>query len=374
MRVTVVGAGPAGASAAAALATLGLETTLTDPCAAAGGQGTGDGGWRVGEGLPGAAGVHLRSLGVWDTFRAGGHLPCGGFLSRWGGTEPAFRSTLLDPHGPSWQIDRRRFDAMLRDAAGAAGARGPLPWRLAALERRRPGGQGRGWRLTFVDGTRTRVLESDFLIDATGRRGRLARLLGARRRVDSSLVAVVGMLRDPDPANATTLIEAAGCGWWYASRVPGDRLVVALFTDGRAGARDGLTGAGGWLRALRGTDLIGDRAGGGAAEPEGPFRVTAAGSSRLDRCGARDWLAVGDAACAHDPLSSRGLYDALETGLTAARRVADAAGGDETAVPAYADGVASAYQAYLRDLAWFYDQEERFRAAPFWRRRRAADG
>lgn len=46
-------------------------------------------------------------------------------------------------------------------------------------------------------------------------------------------------------------------------------------------------------------------------------RVRPAESSRLDRAAGEDWLAVGDAASAWDPLSSQGVYRALVTGLEA---------------------------------------------------------
>ena len=75
------------------------------------------------------------------------------------------------------------------------------------------------------------------------------------------------------------------------------------------------------------------------------------------------WLAVGDAACAHDPLSSRGLHDALTGGIAAAEAIA------HNTISAYAEQVAADYRAYLTDLDWYYRQETRFPDSPFWRAR-----
>jgi hypothetical protein len=42
---------------------------------------------------------------------------------------------------------------------------------------------------------------------------------------------VAGLVSDPDPENATTIVETTEHGWWYASRIPGGTAVAALFTD-----------------------------------------------------------------------------------------------------------------------------------------------
>jgi flavin-dependent dehydrogenase len=301
---------------------------------------------------------------VWEVFRDDGHLPCSGFVSCWGHPEPAFRSTVFDAHGPSWQIERRRFNRMLLTAAVAAGATGPLPWRLTAVQHHR---QRRVLSLTQDD--RVRRLTTDFVIDATGRRSSVARLLGVRRRVDSSLVCIAGLLDDPDSEDAAAVVESVEHGWWYGSRVPGGRLVSAVFTDAETADSLRLTTLDGWLQLLSRTTLMKARAGWPRIRLAGSLRAAAAGSSSLTRYGGRDWVAVGDAACAHDPLSSRGLYDALDTGIAAANATALALEGDVDATDRYAARVGDAYDSYLRELAWFYAAEGRFPASPFWCRR-----
>ena len=330
-RVAVLGCGPAGAAAAITLAARGISVVAIDPRPA--------GEWEPGEGLPAAANAALRKLGLWPSFQAGGHLPVSGFVSCWGSAEPAFRPALLDPRGPSWQLDRARFNQMLRDAAGS-----PLPYRVTEVRR-----DGPRWTLSFPDKPPISV---NFIVDATGRNGRVRR---SPRRVDSRLVAISALLADPSPDDATSIVEAVPEGWWYASRIPGDRLVVALFTDAAiAGRLD-------WSDLIGKTGFVGQRAGWPRVEK---LRTVRAGSSTLEQLAGPGWLAVGDAACAHDPLSSRGLHDALTSGTAAAEAIA------ENTVPGYAEQVAADYRAYLTDLDWYYRQETRFPDSPFWRARR----
>jgi flavin-dependent dehydrogenase len=337
VHVTVLGAGPAGAAAAVHLARAGLSTLLVDP---------GDQRRPQGESMPGPAANLLRGLGLWDRFRADPHLPVSGFLSRWDGA-PVFRSAVLDPYGGAWQLDRRRFDRMLRDAAVAAGASCASGWSLAGVHRR-----GRRWTLRLAAGAGVREVESDAVVDATGRRSAFARRLGVRRVTDTRQVCVATVLADGEPQDATVLVEIADQGWWYATRVPGGRLVVALFTDPRTCAAEGLTGVPQWRAALARTELVRARAAG--AELPASLQVRPAGSARLEVAAGDGWVAAGDAACSHDPLSSRGLHHALESGAAAARSVVGMGRGDPGPAQRYVDELAGEYAGYLRRLSAFH--------------------
>jgi flavin-dependent dehydrogenase len=323
-RVAVLGCGPAGAAAAITLAAHGITPVVIDPRPAAA--------WEPGEGLPAAADALLRKLGVWPAFQ--GHLRCSGFLSCWGSDSPAFRPALLDPRGAAWQLDRPAFNRLLREAAGPVRTQRVTDRR--ALDR----------------------LQVDFLIDATGRSSAVARLFGVTRRVDSRLVGMVALAPDPTPADGTSIVEAVPEGWWYVSRVPGGKVVVSLFTDAAIARR--ISPA----ELLKATAHAGPRAG----FPSPTFKIVSAGSSTLATIAGPGWLAVGDAACAHDPLSSRGLHDALAGGIAAAEAVAL---GEPSAIDAYASRVAAEYRTYLDDLAWFYRQEKRFPGSAFWSSRSA---
>jgi 2-polyprenyl-6-methoxyphenol hydroxylase-like FAD-dependent oxidoreductase len=155
-------------------------------------------------------------------------------------------------------------------------------------------------------------------------------------------------------------VEAVSYGWWYVSRVPGDRLAVVLFTDAAIAVRDRLTAAEPWCRRLGETVQAGRRAGWPRLRMLGSPRTAVAGSSVLDRFAGPGWIAVGDAACAHDPLSARGLHDALTGGIAAGEAIAAGS------VDRYAAEVAAGYRQYLSELDWYYRQENRFPGTPFW--------
>jgi flavin-dependent dehydrogenase len=199
--VLVVGAGPAGATAALNLAPLHrvllVERHPAFPV-------------RIGESLPPAARSLLSAMGLWDTFVAEGHEPCHATRAVWGSREPVETDHLRDPEGPGWHLDRARFDAWLRQEAVARGAALLCPARLRSLAR-----DGDGWRVTLdtVDGAvgwRVRAL-----VDASGRSSAVGRRLGARRVADDRLVCGWIYGRDGgDSDGGVTHVVAEPDGWW----------------------------------------------------------------------------------------------------------------------------------------------------------------
>ena len=175
MRVAVVGSGPAGCAAAIALCRAGRDVVLV-----------GDGLDGVGEQIHPAARPLLPRLGL---KRLPGHLDCVGVRAAW-------RSARLQAIRTSSRIRSARAGcsiarALARRCASAAVAAGALlrvPARLTGLARESTAPPG--WRLRLSDGEEA----CDWLVDATGRRGAVARLLGVKRRRFDRQVAVVGWL------------------------------------------------------------------------------------------------------------------------------------------------------------------------------------
>src|SRR6202051_2215424 len=150
-------AGPAGAVAAAGLARAGRRVLLADRPNA---------GCKIGEALPGAAARLLRALDLPAPAPQGPPAPIAGTLSAWGAPDFVGTDSLRDPYGAPWRLDRRRFDADLREAARVAGAT-VRPARLREVAR-----DGDGLRLQFDDGGMERAR---WVGDASGRSGRLPR-------------------------------------------------------------------------------------------------------------------------------------------------------------------------------------------------------
>ena len=352
--VAVLGGGAAGCAAAIALARAGASVAVLHRPGRR---------LQLGEALPPAARPLLDELGLRRRVAAGGHLPCHGNRSLWGGAEPDTHDFLRDPYGAGWHLDRDRFEAALADTAKADGAAWHRGAPAAGWERR-----GSGWEIE-VPGAGS--LRAGVIVDATGRASTFARSQGVERVADDRLVGVVGWLAATGAAvdeDSRNLVEAVPDGWWYAALHPSGRLVVAFMSDGDVVAGGRLHGAGPWWSATGATRLVSGRLARHGYRLAGPPRAVVAASSRLRTASGPGWLAVGDAAAAYDPLSSQGITCALATGLWAAGAIAE---GGEAAPRRYADRVADLYWGYRALLGAYYGLERRWAASPFWRRRGA---
>ena len=340
--VVIAGAGPAGCACAIELARHGCDVLLlsnpADPV-------------RAGEALPPVGNRLLRELGVWEQFRTGPHLPSFGNISAWGSDELRATDFIHHPDGHGWHLDRSAFDSMLRHDSSGRGVhcvRGALQSLCRSHET---------WSLTAggVD------YEARWVVDCTGRSAAVAHMLGVRRRIHDQLTAFAASFKTgAEDQESVTLIESVESGWWYTSRVPGERRIAVYLTDRRTEARS----AAGYRRLLHQTIHVRERMRG--FDLETAPRAMAANSSRLERFAGDGWLAAGDAAGAHDPLSSMGICAALLSGQRAAQAVVRALQCDLAGVTAYAEMMRSTYKAYLDAQQQTYSGEHRWRCEPFW--------
>jgi flavin-dependent dehydrogenase len=348
----IVGGGPAGAATAIALARAGLRAAVIEASDYAS--------FRVGETVPADLRGVLRELGAWESFAADAHLASAGNASAWGSGELEVRDALFDLRGHGWHLDRRRFDATLAAEAERAGARVWTRTRLTGWQRR-----DGAWSLSLSGPGAPQRLTAAFLVDATGRDALVARRCGARRLHRDRLVAVFGLFAWPEgaPARLHTLVEAAEDGWWYAARLPGGQAVVSWMSDSDLVRRGRLWRPGPWIEGLERTGHI-RRLLAGAAPCTG-LTVRSAASHCLDRTAGDGWIAVGDAACAFDPLASAGIVNGLRSGLAAAGALAQGA----SALAAYDESTRKRFTDFLAGRREQYSHEARWPASPFWHRR-----
>jgi flavin-dependent dehydrogenase len=281
--VAVVGGGPAGAVTPLLLARAGVAVVLYE-------QSRYDT-LRLGETLPPSVNPLLRELNLWERFHALRSVPSYQTASAWGGAEPADRSFLFSPHGHGWHVDRARFDHMLVEAAEEGGARV-----LRGTPVRRVSHTGAGLLVEAAEPVRAAAV-----VDATGRAARIAKALGANREQLDRLVCAARVFTTGTQPAGDTFIEASPSAWWYASPLPQGRRLIAFFTDAHHVVRARLATVEGWAASLARTDHVRHFAHG---TPHGKVRVVTCASHELRPSAGRDWIAVGDAALAVDPLSS----------------------------------------------------------------------
>jgi flavin-dependent dehydrogenase len=269
-----------------------------------------------------------------------------------------------------WQLDRRKFEEELAVAAIQAGADWRYGRRLVGCSPEKHGGH----KLEVKTEKGLEVHRADFVIDASGRAARFARLLGRRRIRHDRLVGVAGYFqtdspRDRQTEDSSTLVEAVEEGWWYSARLPGGKLIAAYMTDADLlGHRPPLR-ADGWSALLEAAPHTRQRIRQGGCPASPAPRILGAQTSRLSAVAGVAWLAVGDAAVAHDPLTSHGVTAALGWGLYAGAAAADYLGGRHEALHEYASLIDRAFAQYLILHHDRYLGERRWPDSIFWRRR-----
>jgi flavin-dependent dehydrogenase len=287
------------------------------------------------------------------------HLPSPGTVAVWGSDEPYENDFVFNPYGNGWHLDRRRFDESLVHEVTKAGAKVICEVRLLHCEKR-----SNGWHARLGTSQRSIVMKARWVVDATGRSSWLSRRQGAVRIAFDRMVGVCGIFEfsDEDPR---TYIEALPMGWWYSAMLPGNRAIAVFFTD--VDLHD-LTLFGRrqlWRAQLTQSRLTRERLGVACFDVDP--RVVSAASTLLSHVVGAGWLAVGDAACTIDPLSSRGIFQAVSSGIEAAETILDAKP-DESAEH-YAAHVKQQFREYLNTRRDFYSAERRWPASLFWRRR-----
>ncbi|SCX76517.1 NAD(P)/FAD-dependent oxidoreductase [Nitrosospira sp. Nsp13] len=253
-----------------------------------------------------------------DIFGAGG-VEVHETISLWGTPEPVTLSAMFNPWGPGVAVERTLFDQALRDLAEAAGVSVIGATKVADIER----GNDQ-WQLSLRSGeAECDPVCARFLVLATGRAA--AHFFDPPPLSESSQIALMAPLSPlsgvPDHA---LYIEAGDNGWWYALPT-GDGGHFAGFCTSRdeikrrrASLREFFLGE------LRCTRLLAPLLGGPDAKLN--LRITGrmAGARAFSKAAGNDWIAVGDAAYAPDPLSGMGIELAIESAQLGARALLEA--------------------------------------------------
>jgi len=359
--VLVIGGGPAGSACATLLARGGARVAVVEASDFSG--------FRIGETLDASADPLLARLGVPMTGYAGWRLASHGVASAWTTSTIETRPSILNPHGQGWRVKRHEFDRTLFQNAGAAGAF--LFSNARVREARRQRGR---WDFSIVrDGVELQGT-TPFVVEATGRTGRSRFAAAGSRLWIDRLVGVAIVTDCPKPSSSvldrSPLVEAGHNGWWYSVLLPGGQGLTVFFTDGdllprsRASIRSFLK------IQLHNSQHIRDHC---------PFL-----ENRLDlyhwkvfdaRSGIRKmamsdgWLATGDSLMAFDPLTGRGIVNALSSGVEIAEWLLNPQT-DSREIPVWVRNASERFNDYLQQRRQVYGAAQRRANSLFWLRRR----
>lgn len=324
--VVVLGGGPAGAGAAAALARLGVRVALVarpaeDSC---------EGVSRRSAALLRAQGLHRASevLGV--------PLPRRAF---WAG---AWTRT-----GVEHIVSRRALHAALAADAARAGA---TVFDAAAAV---PGRRGRNWLVRAG----VRDIEGRFLVEARGRRIAHARVRGPRLlAMNMACERLIGA----DPGSS---VVALADGWCWAVALPDGRGALQFVGAPRASGADPARRL---VAAIRDCEALRPWLG-GLDPAQAP--VARAATAQLATDGdCVDRFAAGDALVALDPLSGQGVYEALSAVPVSVAAVTGALAGDEPALRArfVADRARAIWVRTVSAARDFYGAQAAHAGEKFW--------
>ena len=367
--VIVVGGGPGGSTVATLLARQGFDVTLFErdvfPRE------------HVGESLLPASIPILETLGVIDEIEAAGFTPKYGATMVWGrSAEPwswHFAETNATyPH--AYQVWRPTFDQILLDNAARSGVDVHQGWRVVDADFE----SNNAIAVTVsTSENATETFHADWIVDASGQNGFLARRLDLRTHDEFFRNLAVysyyrGADRLPEPDTGNIFIEAYEHGWSWAIPLPDDVMSVGVVVDAAWAAsqlndlpteafyREQLSLTQHTSAMLDGAELIDST------------RIVRDWSYTAQRLVGDRFILVGDAACFIDPLFSSGVHLALSSAVLASAYVTSALRDPDMREPAAEVYTQLYMQQYhqFREMAALFYASNRTSDSYFWEARR----
>ncbi|MCU1727417.1 tryptophan 7-halogenase [Pseudomonas sp. 7P_10.2_Bac1] len=337
--IVVLGAGPAGAAVAMGLRRLGYPVTLVSE-------------WRRFAALEGI------SVRVLDALRAVGlHHACTDALLpsqrqvAWNGQQHA--------QNVEWLLDRPRFDRGLREDLRRAGVE-VIEGRVLSVT---TAATGHG---ITVEGRAP--LQADFLVEA---RGRQAPALGKGLRGPETLSLLTRW--QATPGATASAIESLAQGWaWMARRADG-QCYWQWTVDVASAQLPGKAQLPGLCRQQRLASPLAQVFFADTEPQHEQFQARSSTATLCARVCGDNWIRVGDAAMAVDPLSGNGIFQSLSSALQAPAVINTLLLKPERAALAqrfHQQRVEQLFMRFARIGRNFYAEEQRWPDQPFWRARR----
>jgi len=352
--VLILGGGPAGLSAAIALARQGISALVIERSAYDD--------IRIGEHIAPAAVLQLRALDPTSSLPLDSYFASPGVEAYWGSETAHHMDYFLHPAQQGLNLPRPQFDADLARSCELSGA--PV-LRSASLGRATR--RNSRWDVQINHHNETKQGAVSVIIDATGRAATFSRRQGAKVCAHDRQIAVVSVEThaDREITNRRSVVETVDAGWWYQAPIGATKNLSMFVTDDDLVPRGQSKLFEWWLDQLNRAAHLSE----GLDCDSRMLMTRSARSQRLDAISGDGWLAIGDAAMAFDPLASQGIAKALDHGKRAAVAISMYLAGNGSSLERLAVEMQREYLAYRKIRADYYRLERRWPQSPFWKRR-----
>lgn len=294
--IVIIGAGPAGLTAALRLQQLGYSVHLLERSPH----------WprsQIGEVLtPGVKNI-IELLDANDTLETVPHLAGLPTKIRW-------RNSIAEnvDNGDTAVVNRATFDASLLQLARQRGITVSMPAQIHHVS-----GGLNAWQLSVNTKTGVELVTARFILDASGRSHHAQQYNCAPRL--SAMWAELAPDQLPSHIGSHTQVEALPHGWLWGTRLPNQHYRVMLVNDPQTAHQQMPRQAEQWLRSNCAASQLFN------SITQTPY------INRIQACAATPYLALdswqhgklklGDAAFALDPISSSGVEKAMRFSLQA---------------------------------------------------------
>lgn len=337
--IVILGAGPAGCAVALSLRQLGYRVCMVSE-------------WRrfaAVEGISARVLEGLRQVGLHQALASAAEPTPRRVL--WNGLDQAANTEQL--------LDRPVFDAALRRDIAEAG-----------VELR----EGRVRQLLQENGRHRVVLDggdsllADFLVEA---RGRQAPLSEGRVRGPETLSLLCSW--QGVAGRAGSAVESLEDGWAWMAALADGRCYWQVTLDAGASelpAREGLSA---YCQARRKSSALAAELFGESAHTLAPVYARSSTAILVQQLVGENWIRVGDAAMAVDPLSGNGVFQSLSSALQAPaviNTLLQCPDKAELACRFHQQRIEHLFMRFARTGRDFYAMEQRWPEHDFWRARR----
>ncbi|MCG8609826.1 MAG: FAD-dependent oxidoreductase [Pseudomonadales bacterium] len=309
--IVVIGGGPAGSTIARQLARYGYRVCLLEKSRFPRNK--------VGESLPPGILPVLDSIGLRSRIENAGFLRPSRARVVWSAGTDELRNQAGEP---GFQVCRAKYDAILLDEAVQCGVQVMQPVQIESITKL----EENHWMVTFsLEGTHHRdskrsELRARFLVDASGKKGVLKSLVSGRmRRLSPATLALYGYWSPGREHSIESRIEAGNSAWFWGAVLPDGRINKAVFVSANSlqiqrdeRKHEAITRL--YLEKLAESRLL-HRFG---SKCLGPVVACNASSYIAEQSVGDDFIRVGEAGLAIDPLSSQGVQTAMNSAIQGA--------------------------------------------------------